>query len=208
MPTVRSAREHKLPNGEIWRNVVTEEKSKVAETLADFRGNYKYNLLDANLRAFNAEVPIFAQWDDHEVTDDWMPGGMPLRRRLSREELRARGARQPRLPRVHADAADAGRARPHLSQDRLRPAARRVHARHALLSRANGDGEQESYGPDAHLLGPTQLAWLKRELARSRATWKVIAADLPIGLFSHDAIAQGDGPPLGRELEIAELLRS
>ena len=69
--------EQKLPNGEVWRNVLTEEKSRVAETLADFRGNYKYNLLDHNLRAFNAEVPTFAQWDDHEVTNDWWPG-MPL----------------------------------------------------------------------------------------------------------------------------------
>src|SRR5262245_27749875 len=69
------AAQRKLPNGEIWKNVVTEEKSKVAETLAEFRGNYKYNLTDANLRAFNAEVPIFAQWDDHEVTNDWIPGG-------------------------------------------------------------------------------------------------------------------------------------
>src|SRR5207245_11535051 len=37
---------------------------------------------------------------------------------------------------------------------------------------------------DACILGPTQLAWLKRELVASDATWKVIAADLPIGLFS------------------------
>src|SRR6266852_903188 len=66
--------ERKLPNGEVWRNIVTEDKSKVARTLADFRGNYKYNLLDRNVRAFNAEVPIFAQWDDHEVTNDWCPG--------------------------------------------------------------------------------------------------------------------------------------
>ena len=41
---------------------------------------------------------------------------------------------------------------------------------------------------------------------RSQATWKVIAADLPIGVVSHDAVAQGDGPPLGREFEIADLL--
>src|SRR5215467_3945721 len=66
--------EHKLPNGEVWRNIVTEEKSKIAQTLADFRGNYKYNLLDKNVLAFNAEVPLFAQWDDHEVTNDWCPG--------------------------------------------------------------------------------------------------------------------------------------
>ena len=34
-----------LPGGQIWKNIVTEEKSKVAQTLADYRGNYKYNLL-------------------------------------------------------------------------------------------------------------------------------------------------------------------
>src|SRR5215208_2185906 len=58
------ASHQKLPNGEVWRNLVTEEKSKIAETLADFRGNYKYNLLDKNLREFNAQIPTFAQWDD------------------------------------------------------------------------------------------------------------------------------------------------
>ena len=29
----------------------------------------KYNLMDEHLRAFNAEVPTFFQWDDHEVTE-------------------------------------------------------------------------------------------------------------------------------------------
>jgi alkaline phosphatase D len=50
----------------IWRNIVSEEKSVVAHSLDEFRGNYKYNLLDHNLRAFNAEVPMLAQWDDHD----------------------------------------------------------------------------------------------------------------------------------------------
>ncbi len=68
-------RELKLPNGAIWRNVVTEEKSVTAQSLAQFRGNYKYNWRDQNFRAFHAEVPLFAQWDDHEVTNDWSPGG-------------------------------------------------------------------------------------------------------------------------------------
>src|SRR6202049_858308 len=67
--------ELKLPDGEVWRNIVTEEKSAVAHSLAQFRGNYKYNLLDGNLRAFNAQVPMLAQWDDHEVTNDWSPIG-------------------------------------------------------------------------------------------------------------------------------------
>src|SRR3712207_8134635 len=41
--------EAKLPDGGIWRNLVTEEVAKVAETLAEFRGRYKYNLLDRNV---------------------------------------------------------------------------------------------------------------------------------------------------------------
>ena len=36
----------KLPDGSVWPNIVHDEKAKVAETLAEFRGNYKYNLLD------------------------------------------------------------------------------------------------------------------------------------------------------------------
>jgi alkaline phosphatase D len=67
--------ELKLPNGEVWCNIVTEEKSVVAHSLAQFRGNYKYNWLDDNFRAFHAEVPMLAQWDDHEVTNDWSPIG-------------------------------------------------------------------------------------------------------------------------------------
>ena len=80
----------------------------------------------------------------------------------------------------------------------------------------NGEGKEDSYGPTAYFLGPTQIAWLKQELANSRATWKVIAADMPIGLvvvydsdrkWGFEAVAQGDGgPPRGRELEIADLL--
>ena len=66
--------EVKLPNGEIWKNLVIEEKTKSAQTLAEFRGNWKYNLLDKNLLAFNAEIPTISQWDDHEILDNWWPG--------------------------------------------------------------------------------------------------------------------------------------
>ncbi|GAA3125062.1 hypothetical protein GCM10017687_44250 [Streptomyces echinatus] len=63
-----------LPDGTTWRNITTEEKSKVAETLAEYRGNFRYNLLDENLRRFNAQVPSIVQWDDHEVRNNWYPG--------------------------------------------------------------------------------------------------------------------------------------
>ena len=70
----------------------------------------------------------------------------------------------------------------------------------------NDHGRDATFNPACQILGPDAGAWLKRELAASNATWKVIAADLPISIVSEDAVAQGDGPPLGREFEIADLL--
>ncbi len=49
---------------------------------------------------------------------------------------------------------------------------------------ANSTGDQ-AVDPQG-ILGREQLDWLKRELARSRAVWKVIAADMPIGLIVPD----------------------
>ena len=70
-PLKESVTQH---DGSLWRNIVTPAKSKVAETLDEYRGQYAYNLMDENLRRFNAEVPMFAQWDDHETTNNWYPG--------------------------------------------------------------------------------------------------------------------------------------
>ena len=191
-----------LPNGEIWRNVVTEEKSRVAQTLADFRGNYKYNLLDRNLRAFNAEVPMFAQWDDHEVTNDWCPG-VPLHPAgyadSSILKLAARGCRafHEFMP-TRQTLAEAGRIYRRIPYGPLLDV--------FMLDMRSYRSAVGEDGAAAAILGPTQVAWLERELINSQATWKVIAADLPIGVVSGDAIAQGDGPARGREIEIAGLL--
>jgi len=213
--------EMKLPNGEIWKNLVTEEKSKPAETLAEFRGNYKYNLLDKNLRAFNAEVPTFAQWDDHEVTNNWWPGEPLTRAEHLRKKyvdknalalaVRASRAFHEYMP-MRDTIAEAGRVYRKIGYGPLLD----VFMLDMRSYRGpNGADDQASYGPDAYFLGPTQIAWLKRELMASRATWKVIAADMPLSLivvydvdrkWGSEAIAQGDGPPRGRELEIADLL--
>ncbi len=210
-----------LPDGSVWRNLVTEEKAKPAETLAEFRGAYRYNLLDRNLLALNREVPLLAQWDDHEVTNNWWPG-MPL----TGERHRRRGYTEPNALLL---AARASRAFHEYMPMRFEPAEPgRVYRRIAygplldvfLLDMRsyrgpNGPNDEAEPGEATRLLGPVQLAWLKRELAASRATWKVIAADMPLGLIVPDdpgprigseAVAQGDGPPRGREIEIAGLL--
>jgi len=60
-----------LEDGSVWRNVMTEAKSRVAQELDDYRGCHRYNLQDAQMRRFNASVPLVALWDDHEVRDNW-----------------------------------------------------------------------------------------------------------------------------------------
>ena len=213
--------EQKMPNGEIWKNVVLEEKAKPAETLAEFRANYKYNLLDRNLLAFNAEVPIFSQWDDHEVTNNWWPGELLTRAEHQRKKyveknaliLAARASRafHEYMP-LRFTQAEPGRVYRKISYGPLLD----VFMLDMRSYRGpNGEGQEESYGPAAYFLGPAQVAWLKRELLNSQATWKVIAADMPISLivvydtdrkWGVEAVAQGDGPPRGREFEIADIL--
>lgn len=194
----------KLPNGEVWRNVVTEEKSEVAETLAQFRGNYRYNLLDANVRAFNAEVPILAQWDDHEVANDWWPARTlddPAYRERSAMLLAARASRafHEYMP-TRQTQAEIGRVYRKIGYGPLLDVFM-LDMRSYRTS--NETAPQEDRPP---LLGTKQLGWLKKELARSQAVWKVIAADLPIGLVTPDGIASGDAAVLGREHEICDLL--
>jgi alkaline phosphatase D len=190
-----------LPNGETWNNIVTPEKSKVAETLDEFRGNYKYNLLDRNLRAFNAEVPVFAQWDDHEVTNDWCPGEAVTWNRYTEKSILALTARGSRafheyMP-IRPVVSEGGRVYRKIAHGPLLDIFM-VDMRSYRTSLERGDISK--------IFGDVQLAWLKRELLNSRATWKVIAADLPIGIESDDAVALENGPPRGREVEVAELL--
>jgi alkaline phosphatase D len=214
--------EQKMPKGETWKNIVSEDKAKPAETLAEFRGNYKYNLLDKNVLAFNREIPIFSQWDDHEVTNNWWPGE-PLTRAEHRRKkyveqnalaLAARAARafHEYMP-MRRSQAEAGRVYRQISYGPLLD----IFMLDMRSYRGpNGEDREEVYGPAAYFLGPDQVAWLKRALVNSRATWKVIAADMPISLvvvydvdrnWGIEAVAQGDpGPPRGRELEIADLL--
>jgi alkaline phosphatase D len=212
--------EVKLPDGSVWKNIVTEAKSKPAETLAEFRGNYLYNLLDKNVLRFNSEVPQVWQWDDHEVMNNWSPG----------KDLSA----NPLYTEKHIGilAARAGRAFLEYAPLRSSEAdSERVYRRipyGPLLDvfvidmrsyrAANTWNRQPEPGPETEYLGRPQLKWLEEGLAASRATWKIIASDMPIGLVVSDGkdaqgrtvfenSSNGDGPPLGREFEIASLLR-
>ncbi len=209
------AAEANLPDGGIWKNVVTEEKSKVAETLKEFRGNFKYNLLDDNVKAFNAQVPMFAQWDDHETVNNWYPGEMlQADKRYTVKSASLLSARANRAFRefmpMRENPVEAERIYRQVSYG---PMLDIFFLDMRAYRGPNSANRQDKPGPDTAFLGAEQLAWLKRALKASTATWKVIAADMPIGILVRDGKtdfengANGDGPPLGRELEIAALLR-
>ena len=205
-----------LDGGGTWRNVVlTPEKRKVAETLDEFRGQWLYNMLDEHLLAMNAALPTFFQWDDHEVVNNWSSA-----KDLVSDDRYAVKA-------IDVLSARGGRAFHEMTPIRYTPEEPgRVYRRIAYgphldvffldlrsYRGANSDGMQGALVPEARVLGAQQMAWLKRALADSRASWKVIASDMPIGLVVPDgeaieAVANGDeGPARGRELEIEDLLR-
>ncbi|MCE8517647.1 alkaline phosphatase D family protein [Ruegeria pomeroyi] len=204
----------------IWKNTtLIEEKRKVAETLAEFRGQWKYNLMDEHVQAMNALCPTFFQWDDHEVVNNWSDA-----KDLSADDRYTEKS-------VHVLQSRAARAFHEMTPLRITPAEPgRVYRKISYgpmldvffldlrsYRGPNGASMEEEITDQSRILGAEQLAWIKRELAASTATWKVIASDMPLGLIVWDnwkekagaeAVANGDhGPARGRELEIADLLR-
>lgn len=207
-----------MPDRSMWRNIVTPEKSKVAETLAEFRGNHRYNLLDENVRRFNAETAQVWQWDDHEVLNNWSAS-----KNLQHD---------PRYTEKRIDVLAARARQAFLDYAPLRAtpgAAERIYRKipyGPLLDlfvidmrsyrNANDWNRQTTEMP---YLGRPQVNWLIDGLKQSKAVWKVIAADMPLGIVVGDGrdaegrpmfenSANGHGPALGRELEIARLLKA
>ncbi|NRF68361.1 alkaline phosphatase D family protein [Aquincola sp. S2] len=213
--------EVKVGDDGVWKNLVTEEKSKVAETLKEFRGNYRYNQLDAHVRRFNSEVMQLWQWDDHEVTNNWSGSkDLSADARYSEKNVPLLTARATRAFLENAPMR-------WFAQQEEERVYRRIGWGPLLdvfvidmrsYRGRNTHNRQERADADTPFLGAAQLEWLRDGLKRSRALWKVIAADMPLGLVVGDgkdaegrarfeAVANGDGPALGRELEIAELLQ-
>ncbi len=197
-----------LDDGSEWRNVVTPAKAKVAETLDEFRGQYAYNLLDPNYRAFFAQTPVVAQWDDHETRNNWYPEQVLDDDRYREKSVKLLSARAKQAFREYMPIHGPSIYR-HLPQGPSLD----VFVLDARSFRAsNSSNRQANAGPATALFGSEQLRRLRRDLKASKSTWKLIACDLPIGLIVPDgpehqeAIANGPGRPLGREHEIASLL--
>lgn len=206
--------EKKLRNGEFWSNIVTFEKEQVAQTLQQFRGNYRYNYLDPSFRDFSASCPQIYIWDDHETKNNWW-----MKRTLKDKRYTERKCRQlstwarqsffEYLP-IAQSPASPKRLYRKLSQGSLADV-------FVLDTRSyrgpNSRGRQRRLSASSQVFGPSQVQWLIDELSRSTAVWKLIVCPQPLGLNVYDGPGKLDGfannhagAPRGRELELAYLL--
>jgi len=212
--------EVKGDDGKVWRNLTTEGKSQVAQSLDDYRAAFAYNLLDENKRKFAAEVPFLVQWDDHEVRNNWYPGqiiGIPAYNKVKSASLLAAYSRQAMFEYnpLRFAPEDAERV---YRQVPYGPSLDVFMLDERTYRGPNSPNKHQTLNADSAFLGAEQLAWLKRSLLASKATWKLIASDMPIGIVVPDLnpdVPKGtyenwanldNGPPAGRELEIANLL--
>src|SRR5262249_54354833 len=134
--------EVKLANGEVWRNLVTEEKTHVAETLEDYRGNWEIQSARQEPARVQCRDPNALAMGRPRGPQQLVAGRAAHPRRASTPELSREDhappqrTRQPRHARISANDRGADRARPRLSQNIVRSTARCVHARHAQLPRS------------------------------------------------------------------------
>ena len=162
------ARSTTARSGATWSR---PEKAKVAETLDEFRGNYRVQPARrqrAPLQRRGAAAHAVGRPRGRSTTGTRASAvGRPA---LHREERGAAGrARQARLPRVHADPLRLATTPSASTAHAVRPAARGVRDRHAQLRAAPTRPTCQPAPATEHRAssGRAQLDWLKRGLARS-----------------------------------------
>lgn len=203
-------------DGRRWYNLLTPEVERVAQELNDFRGYYRYTLMDEPTRRFYQVCPQYFVWDDHEVKNDWSPA-MSLRssryqvrdiKLLARRSRRAFFEYSPfpegwlDAPRMYRQVSYGPAVDMFILDGRSH---RGSNQREAHLS--------ELLSPESALLGATQLEWLKRSLSVSKALWKLVVCPQPLALMigsrdqGFDGFSSGSNGATGRELELQSLLR-
>jgi alkaline phosphatase D len=189
--------------GGTWKN--DPAKDFLAITLDEYRRNWRYNLGDEKLQGFLLKTPQYIQWDDHEVINNWYPGEI-----LTDAPYKG----------IAANAlAEQGRQalfeyNPIEGKLIYRKFQHGKHMELFLLDERSYRGPNpDNYNPaGSEMLGQQQLQWVKSSLKQSRATWKVISTHDSLSLVTgdpddRDAWGQGRAEVLGREVQLAELLK-
>lgn len=166
-------------------------------------GHWRYNRADPHQQRLLASTPIYAQWDDHEVINDF---GAPW------PSWPADAAR-PGYPALVRDAKaalfDFNPIRRHAGEpDRIYRSFRwGKHLELFLLdARSYRSPNDQVDGPNKTLLGKEQLDWLKQGLKSSDATWKIVSSNVPLSfptgweaeLWGRDGFASGERADFSR----------
>ncbi len=201
--------------GRRWYNLLTPEVTKVAETIDEFRGYYRYGLLDQPTRRLAQSMSQLFLWDDHEVKNDWWPGRRLKDRRYKERSCDVLAERSRRAFFEYSPLPSSWMNHQRIYRKVSYGPNVEVFALDSRSARGPNDRENHflsSYDRRAHYFGPQQLEWLKRGLKRSRSRWKVIACPQPLGIvigsggLDFDGIASSEREPKGRELELLNLL--
>lgn len=182
-----------LADGTVWYNELGDGVHKVAESLDEFRGRFRYNLRDPAMRAFNAAVPGYYHWDDHEVLNNHSPGtDLSADTRYAVGSLELLKARALRAFREMLPVADA-RLSPNGTYRRVRLGDSAELFSLDLRSFRSRNQPRPTDKAPYPLLGEAQFRWLADGLKASTARWKIIACSQPIGIFIADDWRTGSG---------------
>lgn len=183
-----------------------------------YRRHWQYNRNDPHFQAFLRATPMYVQWDDHEVINDF---GAPW------TYWNAANQDRPGYPNL----VEAGRE----ALFDYHPIARNAAEPNRIYRSFNWGKHLDLFILDARsyrtqndvadtpdndktLLGSAQMQWIKQQLLDSQATWKVISNDVPISIptgsnaavFGRDAWANGTAADYsfetGFERELRDLL--
>jgi alkaline phosphatase D len=164
-----------------------------AYTLADYRAKYALYRSDQALRAMHAKFPTISIWDDHEwlnnVAGGAADGGLPASENATGRRAAAYRAFFESMPMVPVAGTSSriyrglrfGRTIDLLMLDQRQYRSDQPCSDPSIpQDPANVPDCEERRDPDRNYLGDRQMSWLKRRLASSQATWKVIANQAPI----------------------------
>jgi alkaline phosphatase D len=182
-----------------------------------YLAHWRYNQADSHFQKFLLEVPIYSQWDDHEVINDF---GAPWTSWTAAKSRKG----YPTLVRAGREAFfDFHPLSPPAEEpERIYRSFRwgaevELFLLDARSYRSENDRADSSENHKT-LLGERQLEWLKKGLAESTATWKIVSTDVPLSIptgteaekLGHDAFANGSGSSdeasTGFERELRSLL--
>jgi len=202
--------------GRRWYNLLIPEVEQVAQELNDFRGYYRYTLMDEPTRRFYQVCPQYFTWDDHEVKNDWSPATKLTSSRYQVRDVKLLARRSRRAFYEYSPFPEGWLDTPRIfRQVSYGPALDMF----ILDGRSyRGSNQRESHlsevlNGSSAMLGPTQLEWLKRSLSASKALWKLVVCPQPLALMigsrdrGFDGFSSGSNGATGRELEIQSLLR-